>query len=501
MALPKFVLAVSLAGLAFMATYASAPAEFSAVELRDVLLLGLAWHTVLLGAALAFLRSKAQNAALALVVSASVASAYMVHTDLYLAGSRAVFWLIVSSIWAGIFSAFGFMDESRWLRGGVPSAALLALALAVVAHLPSFAADVDPAETARDYEEMLNPISFESAPDLYFIAFDGLAPQSLGQEYLGIETTNLIELMNAEFRRLPNLFTEARLSRDALNILGYLDRSIYWKTVGEVGSKGHLTGEHPIPLFDILHDNGYETSLVYVNSYLGQLGPHTDNFEIGRGKTACERLDPSIQRLAFWGYCSLPFAPDSGWGDTYREQFDEIDRILRTSEDRRSQFAFTYFRLPEHTQRSFDYFDPAQRDDYKDQYIHKSNIAAAQLAALVETVENSGRDAIFFVFGDHGPRLTRTVEFSDDPDFYVKDVFGVLGGIWPPDACESWFDEILAEPYLTTLDVVHTILRCLSGGEEALVEPFAEPSARVMRDYRGIPNNDPERSFADYLYE
>jgi len=102
-ALPKFVLAVSLAGLAFMATYASAPAEFSAVELRDVLLLGLAWHTVLLGAALAFLRSKAQNAALALVVSASVASAYMVHTDLYLAGSRAVFWLIVSSIWAGIF--------------------------------------------------------------------------------------------------------------------------------------------------------------------------------------------------------------------------------------------------------------------------------------------------------------------------------------------------------------------------------------------------------------
>ncbi len=97
----KYVFGSSLAGLAFMATYSSAAVEFPAAELRDILMLGAAIHTVPFVAALVLLRSKVRNAVLALVVLGSLWTAYLVHTDLYLTGSRAVFWLCALAIGGG----------------------------------------------------------------------------------------------------------------------------------------------------------------------------------------------------------------------------------------------------------------------------------------------------------------------------------------------------------------------------------------------------------------
>ena len=48
---------------------------------------------------------------------------------------------------------------------------------------------------------------------------------------------------------------------------------------------------------------------------------------------------------------------------------------------------------------------------------------------------------------------------------------------------------------MTVLDVVHTLLRCLSGGESALVEA-TEPTHR----YGPIPSNI-ELDFREFLYE
>jgi len=499
-ALSKLVSAVSLAGLAFMATYSSAPAEFSAVELRDVLLLGAAVHALLLGAALAFLRSKAQNAVLALIVTASVGSSYLVHTDLYLVGSRAPFWGSVLAIWVGVFAVFGFMDEHRLLRGGVPAVALLALTVSVVPHLGFLSSDADPGELAKDVEELIHPIAFEETPNLYFIALDGLSPQSLGQEYLGIETTSLVELVNTNFRRLPNMFSESRSSREALNALVYLDKRIYQPVRQRLGYTGHVTGVFPSPLYEILRANGYQTTFVSGFEVFGSTkGPYLDNLEMGTTKTVCYRLDPSIAGVAFWGYCNRASEADkTWWNDRHAEQ---IEFVASLADRPGPQFVLAYVKLPGHTDPSFDYSDAAKRADFRETYVHNSTRAAHIMIQFMETIEERDPHAIVLLFGDHGMKLTYNMAFYDDPEFYVKDNLGVLGGLYPRDACEPWFDETLAEPYVTTIDVVHTILRCLSGGEEALVEPLAVPSERKMRSYWGIPNDDPERSLLDYLYE
>ncbi len=493
----KYVFGASLAALAFMATYAPAAVEFPAAELRDILALGAAVHTVPFVAALVLLRSKVRNAVLALIVLGSVWTAYLVHTDLWLTGSRAVFWLSALAVLGGIFVAFELIDENRWVSVTLPSVAATMLLLAVNTHLLPNSGDGSHED--RFYAEQIRLISFEETPNVYFIAFDGLGPQSLGQQYLDIETTDLIELINAEFRRLPNMFAESRWSRDSLHILASLDRDIFWETRERDGRIGHLTGEFPTPLYDILHENGYETTFGYHSSNFGRTkGPYLDNLLIGEVRPVCGRLATSIFDYAFWGYCNLADTESRDSSTDYKATHaDMMHEVISIADRDGPQFAFAYLRLPTHTWSPFDYSDTRHVDDYRARYVNFSNQAAVLLAELLEALEARDPEAILFVFGDHGPRLTEGMEFGDDPDFFVKDNLGVLGGIWPPDACESEFDEAQAKGWMTTLDAVHAVLRCLSGGEEALVEP----RTTIMRNYDRIPNDDPERSFADFLYE
>ena len=75
--------------------------------------------------------------------------------------------------------------------------------------------------------------------------------------------------------------------------------------------------------------------------------------------------------------------------------------------------------------------------------------------------------------------------------FVVQDRLGVLGGVYPPDACATYFDETLSKGYMTTLDGVHAILHCLSGGQSALKTP------------RGLAIHPygTNRSYREFLYE
>ena len=76
--------------------------------------------------------------------------------------------------------------------------------------------------------------------------------------------------------------------------------------------------------------------------------------------------------------------------------------------------------------------------------------------------------------------------------FVVQDRLGVLGGVYPPDACATYFDETLSKGYMTALDGVHAILRCLSGGQSAL----KMPRESYIRTLYG-----PTGSYKEFLYE
>ena len=103
------------------------------------------------------------------------------------------------------------------------------------------------------------------------------------------------------------------------------------------------------------------------------------------------------------------------------------------------------------------------------------------------------------VFGDHGALLSTNVAFADAPEFVVQDHFGALGGVYPPDACAEWFDEAQEKRgYLTLLDAVHTVIRCLSGGESALCAP---PEDYYLGGWNGVVPDGHRRTYKEFLYE
>ena len=491
----KSVFALSLVSLAFTATYTSSKAAFSESDFHSILLLGGALNTgAVLGALLLPRSVVVANAILSLIVSTSVATAYVIHTDLYLTGYRPVLVLLGAMFCAALFVAFRIIDERRLGGAALSAAALLGLGAVVGGNLSG-----DEVFATGDLSN-IRDISFQKRPNLYFVSFDSAAPRSILKKYLGLETTEFHDTFDAHFRRFPNLFADSVRTTHSLNTLLALDVDVYnsqRKQLHEMGKYPPnpylFSGQNPSPLLAILHKNGYETTSIFANTFFGRhRGPYIDNYITFMELSVCNFLDDDIRSLSFWGYC-LPVGNSVDWttGTTLT-----TEQVTRMSGKDGPQFVMAHLNTPGHTDRAFRYTNAEQVEIFRDTYLMSANRrAASSLKTIVRHLEENDPDAVAFVYGDHGPFLSQGLEFEDNAEFVVQDHYGILGGVYPRDTCATWFDEASAQGFMTVLDVVHTLLRCLSGGESALVEA-------TESGYRHGPIPwGAELDFREFLYE
>ena len=145
---------------------------------------------------------------------------------------------------------------------------------------------------------------------------------------------------------------------------------------------------------------------------------------------------------------------------------------LTSIDGERPQFVIAHVPTPGHTQPGFQ---PQSRDQvaaFAKGYQRGANRAAVYLRQIIDHVKNNDPESILFVFGDHGVfHSLRPSTFEDDPRFFVLGRYAILGGVYPPDRCAEYLDQVQDRGYMTTLDAAHAILECLSGGQSALVEP------------------------------
>ena len=491
----KFVFATLLVAVAFAATYTSSEAAFSELDLRDILVLGGTVNTVLLLDTLFFLRSRViANAVLSLIVLTGVATAYIIHTDLYLTGNGAVLIALCAGSGAGLFVAFRLVDELHWGGPALSAAALLGLGIVAGGHRET--GDV-PVTVDTTY---IRDISFRETPNLYFVSFDAMAPRALLKKYLGLETTKFHDLFDINFRRFSNFFANAGSTRHTLNTVLALDVDAYTAQRTELVARGHdpdprlFSGRNPSNLLGILHGNGYETTSIYRHSFFGdEKGKYINNYIISSNKTVCSLLDAGIRDFSFWGYCRFLFGKRVGGS---RATTLSADRITKVNADDKPQFVMAHLYAPGHTYRSFRYDDTERLEAFRREYINGSERAASYLDLIIRHLEENDPGAILLVYGDHGPFLSQGLQFEDDPEFVFQDHFGILGGVYPRDTCAGWFDEASSQGYMTILDAVHALLRCLSGGESPLIKPrkYAQPG------YGPFPGHD-GRTYEDFLYE
>ena len=209
---------------------------------------------LLLGAQMLALRSKpAANAALAMVTLACVFTAYVVHTELFYPGNRLALVAICGAALFGLFVAFQVIDERRWGGVVLSAVALVAVSsplwpdmavglgepggvlslneprfwIALIGFCAAGAAAVYAASRVVDQPywgvaallvvvsagvavtvwtglqverrligdswEMrgeIRPIVFEETPNVYFVGFESMVPDSIMQKYLDVETTD-----------------------------------------------------------------------------------------------------------------------------------------------------------------------------------------------------------------------------------------------------------------------------------------------------------------------
>ena len=469
----KFVFATLLVAAAFAATHASSEAAFSESDLRDILALGGTVNTILLLATLLLLRSKViANAVLSLIVLAGAATAYIIHTDLYLAGNRVVLVALCAGSGAGLFVAFRVIDEQRW--GGVALSAAALLGLGIIAGGRPEAGDA-PATVDATH---IRHISFQKTPNLYFVSFDAIIPRSLLKKHFGLETTKFHDLFDIRFRRFENFFANSVPTTDSLNTVLALDVDAYSSQRRQLNARGYdsdphlFSGRNPSNLLGILHGNGYESTSIYVDSYFGEeKGQYINNYITFYDKTVCNLLDAGIRDFSFWGHCRF------GRADWLTALDMSAERIAKANTDARPQFVMAHLYAPGHADNQFRHDDAERFEEYRAVYVDWSERAARYLDLVIRHLEENDPGAILLVYGDHGVFLSRGLQFEDDPTFVFQDNYGILGGVYPRDTCAGWFDENAAQGWMTTLDAVHALLRCLSGGESPLVKPrrYAQP--------------------------
>lgn len=483
----KFAFAMLLVGLAFALTYTEAANTFSSYDVKAILLLGTAVNVPLLAGPLFLLRrSKLKltaNAILSLVVLTNVGTAYIIHTDLYTVENQVYLVPVCVAALFVLFVAFRVIDQQRWGGGTLSAMPLIGLGIVLGPH---FLEHYDSTKPVAVDMSNIQHVSFRETPNLYFISFESLIPRSLLKKHYGTDTSPFHDLFEANFRRFPNLFSEGTTTRDALNLILALDKEMF------LGARykyryNLFSGVQPSPLLNILRNNGYETSSFYHSTWLGQYkGPHIDHYTNRTDPSVCDYISTEKWPITFWGYCTFPRG--AGWRSLAK--YIEYSKSLTANE--RPQFLMAHIDGPGHTFHEYRYYDQSRRNAEIRRYTQslRNGSAVRDLEAILEHLKNNDPDAILYVYGDHGPGLSQGVSFEDDPTFVVQDRLGILGGVYPPDACATYFDETLSKGYMTALDGVHAILRCLSGGQSALKTP------RVPT----IPY-DTNRSYEDFLYE
>ncbi len=495
----KFVFASFLVALSFAATYTSSEEAFSEPDFRRIVMFGGAVNTaLLLGALLLHLRSKAiADAALTLATLVGVATAYVIHTGLYLTGNRVVLVLLCVGAAAGLIVTFRIMDEARWSGPALSAAALLGLG--IVGGL----AWMRGADSAEGDTANIRNVTFRETPNLYFVSFDGMSPRVLLDKYLDLETTEFHDVFEAEFRRFPNFFANSVRTSHSLNTLLSLDTDVYSSLRRELSEKGDdpnpylFSGQNPSPLLGILRENGYEATSIYLDTYFGKRkGPYIDRYVTFENNTVCNLLDAQIRDISFWGYCRFFGIYD--WDSRLTaEQVTKLtaEQVTKVSGNDGPQFVMVHVYLPGHVGQLFEYGDAEQFEEFKAQYFRASAKAARYLELIIRHLEANDPDAILLVYGDHGPLLSHQLDFEDNREFVFQDHYGIIGGVYPSDTCAAQFDEASAQGYMTTLDAVHAVIRCLSGGESALIKP-----REYTRPAHGPIPRDAKADYTEFLY-
>lgn len=341
----------------------------------------------------------------------------------------------------------------------------------VVSLIGPIAGMVLSSPTVPQTANRLSPFSdieFRTKPNIHIVAVDALSPATLAQKHMGISDLPYARLLESDgVVVFKNAFASQVATGLSLNSLMRLAHPDF------AGNLGYFAGRSNSPVTQILHANGYNISTGFDRPYFGNKGPFVDNYPPPAqavNSTLCT-LAPDNRFKFFFGFCALArFAAGSKYRELWSSRVVDIVRQVAHAPGAAPAFTFHYIYNPiGHYLSSYSYSDREARERYTTHYYDGAVRITDIMERLQETVREESAPSMLIVMGDHGPFLSRTVSFDDDPTFVVQDRYGILVAVLFNDTgCTADQLQHYTAAFVTPERILAGVFRCLARDPAAL---------------------------------
>ena len=513
----KIMILALLSGFWLLNIFNGAPEDFSYYD--SLFIAALYVSALTTQAALAWLCRRmigktAANVALALFLVANFFTFYLVF---YMPFAEIAVYLQALIIGGGVWAAYHLW----FLLDTETKAKKIALSAATVlfgyAGIIFFGELQTPATTSPPIKQDMTSspdvriVEFAQKPNVYFLSFDALIPRSLAKQNLGINDLPYHDYMEqADFRIFRNLFADTFATRRSFAHFLSFGTDYYNDKTNNQFFGGFFTGLTPTPMFEIFKANGYTTNTYYLTNYFGPGGPHVDNHHINSPFAVCFFLSERAFRFGFWGYCPLSARlVENNWGGITSHIFETAfpnyiqslkQHFLRALSAQSHSLFFAYFTIPQHAPTDYRN-QPEQLIKYRQSFKDLSALTVDTMEELMAFIQQHDPTALIFIFGDHGTFMSDFFQWKtlteEEKRFFVLDHLGVLGGVYPKDACAEYFDKPISESYATLAQIGRQIILCLSAGQDPLISPVRYQINAGINLY----GDETPEYFEDYIYE
>ncbi len=372
---------------------------------------------------------------------------------------------------------------------------------------------------AKKYQQT----SFVKKPNVYIFSWDGLTPEAIAEEYLQLPKGSLPYLnylKESGFRVFRNVFTDSYTtpspgrkltpilsegSRVFHNGLLFLDPQLWETQPGNMdyfhknynypGQFHYFAGRRPSPLYEIFKENDYKILVSYQSNYFGKGGPYVDTYLIPSGSSGQCNFGLPWFHFQSMGFCQIRRHILGVWQPTFRPHShaahvrQALPVLRQNALTEQPWLNFVYFNSPGHT--PLDYLGlPQQKEQFRRRLEFTTKETVNHMKQLMNMIRRDDPEAIVFFVGDHGFGLRRAIINKQRPGneeekrFHMLDGHGVVGAIYPADACEAHMN--FSTKYTTPSMVVRAIVKCLAGGKDPIdweVDYGAVYSDAHLNDY------------------
>lgn len=345
-------------------------------------------------------------------------------------------------------------------------------------------------EMKENYPNYNLEASFEKKPNIIIFTFDGLVPKNFLEKQYEIyfpKKNNINKL-----RVLKNSFSENIMTKPALNTIFFMDPTGWRNKNNHKGIKGNETyfsGINPSPLFRILKNNEYTIATGYLPGAWSTRGKYIDEYNLNlKSKKIfpmfCRwQLPPYYFQLFF--FCKVDiYIKKIIDEDYYNYNFKQISNI-RDIEDKKFYLkSINSLKEKLNSDKNWFFFQHIYRPGHTDDnYLHNENnfkkfkkfyqkrVAEAfiMINDIVKIIDESSKDTILIIAGDHGALLTKNENINLNQSFEkikieVLDKHAIFLSYYDPkNICSDNINEQEAKNKINTPTMtLNSILSCLT---------------------------------------